>query len=407
MTSSSSSNHITPLDKRRVTALLLVLIALVYTSQVIHIFRGGADGSSDFDVFYLVGQAFWKGEVSDAYRSLLRAASGDLHIGLRWTYPPPFAIILAPFGLISEWMAYAIFMGAITVAYLYVLRAIDRESFSVSLMVATPAIVVSLASGQNGMLFAAILGLLGLGVTHNYHRVGIHLGLLALKPQMLPAAAVSLLVLNRWRDLRAAAFCCVFLVATSIVAFGPSIWGDFSRTMAETKLILLEGRLPLFRMVSVYASMRSLGFSASVSLLAQALSVVIALGAVVFTARRATPRQHIGVAIFATTLISPYQYDYDLPCVGIALAFLWPTIMRGATATERTICLACISIATVWGLLQDLRLSLLFGDAAINHRMEPWSISGPLLLLCFVIVLRVLFLTTGHTEARAVRRVLE
>jgi hypothetical protein len=347
------------------------------------------DTSSDFDVFYLVSQSFWNGTVKDAYRSVLYSTGGDIHTGLRWTYPPPFVVILSPLGLFPKWFAYGVFMGGSSLAYVWALRRINPEHFGVVLMTALPSIVVTLSSGQNGLLFGAILGLFALGTLRERPTAGALLGLLTLKPQTLPAAVTSLLIRRRWRELILAAIVCVLGVAISLVTLGPSIWGDFLDTMRETKRVLLQGHVPLFRMVSAYASLRSLGVSGALSMMAQFIAVVIALEAIVSSARQSAPRRHVGLVLFATMMISPYHYDYDLPLVGVSWALLWPTLINYGTLAERVLCLSCFSVASLWGLLYDLYLSASFGSNAIYHLTTAPSIAGLLMLLSFVIIRRI------------------
>lgn len=396
MTTSPSPSRSTNQSPWR-TRELLSLIALVYALHVIRMWSDPSDASSDFDVFYLVSQSFWSGTVKDAYRSVLYSADGYVHTGLRWTYPPPFVVLLSPLALFPKWLAYAVFMGGSSLAYLWALRRISPEHFGVVLMTTLPSIVVTLSSGQNGLLFGAILGLFALGTLRERSAAGVSLGLLALKPQMLPAAVTSLLIRGRWRELLLAAIVCGFGVTVSLITLGPSIWGDFLDTMRETKGILLQGHLPLFRMVSVYASFRSLGGGGALSMMAQFIAVVIALEAIVSSARQAEPRRHIGLVLFATMLFSPYDYDYDLPLVGLSLALLWPTLIYYGTLTERVLCLSCFSVASVWGLLYDLYLSSSLGSNAADHLTTAPTVSGLLMLISFVSIRRVVRRAKGST----------
>jgi hypothetical protein len=353
------------------------------------------DTSSDFDVFYLVSQSFWDGAVRDAYRSVFYSTDGYVHTGLRWTYPPSFVVFLSPLTLLPKWLAYAVFMGGSSLAYLWALRRINPEHFGIVLMTTLPSIVVTLSSGQNGLLFGAILGFFALGTLLDRSTAGVSLGLLTLKPQTLPAAVTSLLIHRRWRELSQGAAVCVLSVVISLLTLGPSIWGDFLDTMGETKRILLQGHVPLFRMISVYASFRSLGVSGALSMMAQLMAVAIAIEAIISSARQGAPRHHIGLVLFATIMISPYQYDYDLPLIGVSLAFLWPTLIQYGTLTERVLCLSCFSVASVWGLLYDLHLSTSFGSNATHHLTTAPTVSGLLMLISFASIRRVVLRARG------------
>ena len=118
-------------------SVLVGLLICVYLAQAFHISQSPrAPGSSDFDVFYLVGHMFWSGELADAYQGNLRALSGEIYPGLRWTYPPPYILFVAPLALVPEWAAYLIFMGLSLTGYVAMLYATAGRNFELALRTA-------------------------------------------------------------------------------------------------------------------------------------------------------------------------------------------------------------------------------------------------------------------------------
>ena len=170
-------------------SVLVGLLIFVYLAQAFHISQSPrAPGSSDFDVFYLVGHMFWSGELADAYQGNLRALSGEIYPGLRWTYPPPYILFVAPLALVPEWAAYLIFMGLSLTGYVAMLYALGGRNFELSLRVSIPAISVSLAAGQNGLVFGIIIAAILRAVSSMQGWSGLGLALLMMKPQLFPVA---------------------------------------------------------------------------------------------------------------------------------------------------------------------------------------------------------------------------
>lgn len=390
-----SPSHLTPALTGFKVPVLVSLVAFVYVAQVLLILSSKSDGRSDFDVFYLASQSFWSNTVGDAYHSVLRSTDGTVYRGLRWTYPPPFVVLLSPLGLLPKWIAYAVLMGLSGAAYLWVLRRICPEYFGSVLMAVLPATVVCLSSGQNGLLFAAIMGIFALLALSCRSEAGLALGLLTLKPQILPPAALSVIVLRRWRELSHTIVVTAALITLSFLTLRPAIWADFFDTMRETNSLLFEGQLPLFRMISVYACFRSWGAGGAISILAHLIVAAVALQTLAFKSHALSRRNYLGLVAFATALISPYQYDYDLPVLGIAFALLWPTIFQFGTRIERTLCVACFAFSSVWGMLYDLLLSSLFGSEAIFHHRTAPTLAGLFIVVGFLVTRRIALRATA------------
>jgi hypothetical protein len=198
--------------------------------------------------------------------------------------------------------------------------------------------------GQNGFLTAAIIGLFALlwlrdgGRT----RAGVPLGLLVIKPHLGIGLGVLVLVSGQWR-LLATAFATVALFCLlSLAAFGPEAWTAFLAATRFAGESMEKGLYPLFRMTSAYA----LGFSFGLP-----SGAALALVAVVATVRgHWPPRRQMGVALFATLAISPYNYDYDMAVLGLALAVLAPDLLRHGLWQERLALLAATWLCTGSGL---------------------------------------------------------
>lgn len=119
------------------------------------------------------------------------------------------------------------------------------------------------------------------------------------------------------------------------------IWPAFLGSVAEARSYLDHGAYHLDRMVSVYATMRSIGMSADLSF---AIQIAVSLGAIAaaitLSLKPIPRRQVLGMVIFLGLFVSPYAYDYDLPILGIALGLLLPALATRASALEEALILA-------------------------------------------------------------------
>lgn len=379
-------------------ALLCSLPVLVYLAQAFHLSQSSRElGSSDFDVFYMVGHAFWRGQVSEAYRGNLVSLSGELHSGLRWTYPPPYMLLLAPLALLPEWAAYVSMMGLSLAGYIAMTRSLSTQHFEMVLKMSIPAICVSLAAGQNGLLFGGIIAWI-LGSTASVAGwSGLGLAALALKPHLFPLVFLFLLRERKWRAIAIGLIALLSLACLSAATLGSGVWWSFLSTMDETRQLLLTGNLRIFRMISPYATLCSLGVVAAYALLAQSILAMGIAYIVTVRARHLSLPSQLGLVALATPLLSPYAYDYDMPVALISCALLWPLFQRHSRATERALYIAGLLIPSVWGLVIETLLPTLARPPEAPSLNSIPTLSGFLLLLAFTSALRVAFSAgSGH-----------
>jgi hypothetical protein len=172
---------------------------------------------------------------------------------------------------------------------------------------------------------------------------------------------------------------------------GPSIWSAFLGAVAEARGFLEQGLYPLFRMISAYAVVRTLGASAPMAMAVQAGVALVALGLVALAIRRRMPgRQVIGLTVLASLLVSPYAYDYDLPMLGVGLALLAPDLLARTTPRERTAVFALAWIASGWGLAMTGVLRLWYGEEGLPLGAMPPSLAGLALAGLVGLIWRVL-----------------
>lgn len=352
---------------------------------------------TDFDVFHLVGQFVNRGEAGKAYYfQVLGPAQAQLNgapVFMPWTYPPPFNLVVGALSMLPLGWAYALFTLGTLSAYLLILRKIAGTGFALLFVVAFPTLAVTIACGQNGFLTGSLVGLASVMLMRGRAVAGVPLGLLIIKPHLGVPFGVMLLVKKRYRTVVVTALTALSLSALATVLLGLDIWPSFLEGVRQSKIFLSEGYYPQYRMVSIYATLRSLGAPMETAAIAQsAMSALV----IWLTLRASLPgytvRQAAGVAACGALLVSPYAYDYDLPIYIMGLALLLPDFVRHSTAIERFVLYSFTFVTGVFGLVQS----------RLNHAFDaydPWTIAGFTLAICFLVVCRVV--ARGVREAQA------
>ncbi|QIJ74422.1 DUF2029 domain-containing protein [Methylobacterium sp. NI91] len=373
--------------------LLLSLAAVMLSKALRYAGLLPAQELTDFDAFHVAGRMVWRGDIAQAYHlptllEVQKALTGEQAF-LPWTYPPPFNLVVAALAPLPISLAYLVFAGSTLAAYLLVLRRIAGPHFATVVVALAPALFIAVAGGQNGFLTGTLIGLTALGLLGGRALAGLPLGLMVIKPHLAVGLAVCALVLRRWRCLGLAAATAVLAVALSTLVLGPAIWPAFLGGVEEAKAFLAAGAYPLFRMISVYAWLRSLDLPAGLALAAQMATAVAVLGLIPLALWNEMPRrQVVGLAAMASLFVSPYAYDYDLPLYGIALALLLPDLLRQARRGEVLILFALGWIVGGYGIVATPVHEALSGSALVTS--VGISLSAPPFLLLLALVWRIL-----------------
>jgi hypothetical protein len=388
---------------------ILLIIALVLIPKAAELggiwFRAGPHKLVDFEGFHLAGQLVWSGTIDQAYHFvtmfLLQKTLSNSETFQPWTYPPQFDVLVAPLALLPMGLAYSVFMVSTLAAYLATLKRIAAENFVPALILLAPITVITIGCGQNGFLTGTLIGLTCLGLQRRSAWAGLPLGLMIIKPHLAVAFAVYTLVNRRWGTGLVAAATVAATSAFATLALGPGVWTAFLGGVKEARVFLDHGFYPFFRMVSVYAFVRSLGFSGFVASAGQVLVALVALGAVVLASHKFSPRRALGVTAIATVLISPYEYDYDLMTLGVALGFLLPDLANFGTNRERLALYASTLCIGILSIVQTVISAASSPDKVIEESANLLSLGGLALVTILALTWRILWRENRTRSAEA------
>lgn len=236
-------------------------------------------------------------------------------------YPPPFLLILLPFGLLPFGWAAAIWIAVTLLAY--ALAAGRLMPGSGALAIAFPPVIVCGVIGQNAFLTATVFMTALLVLPRRPLLAGMVFACLAIKPQLGVLVPLAFIAGREWRAFAGASVGVIALALVGLAAFGLSAWAGFIALLPLYGSIATDGLVGWHKMASLYASLRLAGAPDPLALSAH-LAATVAGAALVWRVWRATadPLGRGAALAIGTVLVSPYLYVYDQLLLVVALVFL-------------------------------------------------------------------------------------
>jgi hypothetical protein len=297
---------------------------------------GAAKILTDFDAFHIAGTLAGRGEIDAAYDAArmmdAQAEIASVRSFMPYTYPPPFTLIADALARLPIGSAYALFALASFGLYLAVLRRIAGEGLLLVLLALIPTIMLNLRTGQTGFLVAGLVGAFLLAWRDNRALAGLPLGLLVIKPHLAVGAGLLALSGRRWDVVAIAAAVVAAAAGLATIVYGMAVWTSFLGAVREAGTFLAGGHYPMYRMSSAYAFFLTIGVPAPAALTAHFALAAVAASLLIWTALARIAFRHRAALVCVLSLfVSPYNYDYDLALIGIALAFILPDIAARAS----------------------------------------------------------------------------
>jgi hypothetical protein len=190
-----------------------------------------------------------------------------------------------------------------------------------------PTTIISIVSGQTGLLAAALLAG-GIRLADRCPILGgILLGLLSYKPQIGLLVPIALVSARLWRCIATACATLFVLVIVTSAAFGPDIWVTWiSAIPVFWREVAAGGGRYLHLMPTVRSTLLQIGAAPTLVWVAQS-ATAIAVSCIAWVSFRSGSTPLAGAALMvATFLATPYAFVYDMPVV--ATAVLWVIIER-------------------------------------------------------------------------------
>jgi hypothetical protein len=283
---------------------------------------------ADFTCYWAAGNLARHGMAASVYRNdILEAAEHAARVMpagsglLPFYYPPPYLMLCALLARLPYFAALIVFEAGSFALLALALRRLAPAGVGWLPIVVFPSMLVSVTTGQNGMLSAACFGWFAVLADRRPWLAGACLGALACKPQLAVCAPLALLAAGRWHSLGGAALALSGLCILSCLVFGWAPWIAFLQHLGAATDNITVGILDRAKIMSAFNGARQLGASVAVAGAVQLLFCLPALGALLWFAWRRPDGSALGGAMAAAALlVTPYVMDYDLACLAPALA---------------------------------------------------------------------------------------
>jgi hypothetical protein len=236
---------------------------------------------------------------------------------LPFPYPPPFALIVAPFALLPFGAAFAVWLLVTGGSYLVAARGWMRRRYAA----AQPAVLINGFVGQSAFLTSALF-LGGMRLLASRPLLGgALLGGLVIKPQLGLMLPIAMLAGRQWRAIGGAIASVAALLALGWLALGAGSYQAFFDLASTFGGFLAGGLWPWHELASVYAFLRFFGVPAPAALAVHGVVALIAV-ALVWRAWRSNREGKEAMLAAATLLGPPYLLSYDAVLLALPVAWL-------------------------------------------------------------------------------------
>jgi alpha-1,2-mannosyltransferase len=309
-----------------------------------------------------------------------------------WVYPPPFLVLILPFGLLPPLLSAASFvLAGFAASVIAVWRCLERNIRRwpiIATLLLCPAAPFNVMTGQNAFYTAALL-VGGFGVVGRYPVLGGALiGLMSVKPQLCLMAGVALIAARQWRTLGAAASSACLLTLVSVPVLGLDIWRAWlDLVFGGNELYQAWINVGRLNGISVYACMSWLGAPGVLASLVQAAATLAAAAAAYWIYRQpAAAAMRLAALLAATVLAAPHVSNSDAVLLGLAASLFVTAIAPDKLRPYQLTIAAAVWISPLFnppvlfrvGCATPLLVAMLLAAIVIAIRERDAPASSPL-----------------------------
>jgi hypothetical protein len=306
--------------------ILSVILFDISTTNPNGSIHGVALWGRDFVNVYTSGHLAFQGKLDilydvDAYRVFQNELFGAHKLQYHnYSYPPVTLLFTPLFALMPYYVALIVWLCGTGALFAWAARPFLRSvGVPIFLALLMPASLVNAWCGHYGFL----IGALWLGAWNMMERrpvlAGAMIGAMVIKPHLAVLAPVMLAARGEWRAFFAATLTVIGLVAVSIIAFGPELWGTYLSNTAGTQAAMVDdvGTFFILMMPTIIPQLSLLGLPLFAAMLVQAVAAIATIVAIV-RFRKIDVQSYALAGGLATFLILPYAFSYDMTVANLA-----------------------------------------------------------------------------------------
>lgn len=343
--------------------------------------------TGDFVQIWAAGEMMLKGLPTAPYvgpliNVYIKARVGADAARYIWAYPPPALLLVLPFGLLPIVWSFCLYVAAQGLAFLRALKVASLGRGAALLCLLSPAAVVSVVFGQNGMATAsfALPALLLSG--RSPYLAGFLAGCLVWKPQAAVMIPICFLAAGARKAFTSAALTSLTLVIGTALAFGTLPWRLWFSILPDLAYSVDHVDKFVESMASPLAAMLTVGVPARVAHPIQAvLSFAAAVATWVVWRRECDHRLKVAFALCSSVIAAPYVFVYDMP--GISAAVVLTAVSIGFSRIEPwerlglVFCWTAPTTVLFVGMLSNFALTPLLPSAVSVAAFIVWRRTRP------------------------------
>lgn len=279
------------------------------------------DKAVDFLSYWAAAKLALTGNAAGAYdvatHRAVEATVAQVGGLLAFPYPPPFLLLVMPFGAGGFGAGFVAWVALTGIAFVLAARAITATRYAL----AQPAAFANAISGQNGFLTTAIFvgGLKQL--EKRPFLAGTILSLLVIKPQIALLLPVALIAARQWRAIGGAIAGAAGVLLLTLTILGPAAFRGFVEILPVYTQAMDREAWPWNEFASTFALVRHLGAERGLSLVIHGV-VAIAAAWLTWRAWRTNHEARIPILAACTLLLPPYLLTYDSLLLLVPFAWL-------------------------------------------------------------------------------------
>lgn len=315
-------------SRLRAYAIILLFVSVVSFWEAYREATGSP--GSDFLAFWSAARLAVSGSADRVYDLAatggVQATVGRLNV-FAFVNPPPFLLVVAPFGLMGYRQAWA---SWIVITYLVWFLASRRRDPSLSWQVAAfPGALIAGWHAQTGLLTGALMAAAADRLRSQPVLAGACIGALVIKPHLALLFPVALAAGRHWRAFWSAGATVILLFLLTALVFGTGPFVNYPKSWAVSRYLVETGDADFFlRQSTVYAAIRVFA-SPFVATAAQAMvSLIVVAATWRVWAGGATLDGKLAFLMAAIPLATPYAFSYDLAFLIIPVVWLAGEVRR-------------------------------------------------------------------------------
>ncbi|MDE7548154.1 glycosyltransferase family 87 protein [Acetobacter fabarum] len=329
------------LNKDRCDAYLRIYVFVFFAIFSIAYFMGRKNLQADFKIggdfilFWAASSQILHGHFSDIYNTAAHEAAMqhgqflDHSYKLPFLYPPPMLFFTWPIAFFTYSFSYTLWALSAPIITAKTLNLLCKNWSITAFAFFSPQFIVSLLTGQNGLLIALILAIGLFYLTKKPFLSGLILGLLVIKPHVVFLVPLCLIFSRKWRIVAGIVTSASFLIIASYCVFGFETWKrffEYSHVMQNSILhnvYLCQLFITIFGFLSVH------GLSFIMAFWIQIIFSLLIIACVLYnTFKSKNIYNNIVLSLSASPLCTPYLLYYDLTYMLIPAIWIINTTSR-------------------------------------------------------------------------------